>query len=93
MLEITYEELEKATEIFGLSGIESRDDVKKRYLKLSKRYHPDMPDGSTQKFQDITKAYKILISYIDNFKFRFSKEEFLKQYPFSDVKNGSWSLW
>jgi len=35
-----------------------------------------MPNGDTEKFQDINKSYKILISYIDNFKFKFSKEEF-----------------
>ena len=52
-----------------------------------------MPDGDTEKFQEINKAYKILLVYIDNFKFRFTKEEFQDQYPFSITENEQWSLW
>ena len=93
MLEITYEEFEKAVKTFGLIGLEHKGDVKKRYLKLSKKFHPDMPNGNTKKFQELNEAYKILIAYVDNFKFRFTKEEFLDQYPFSRTQNGQWSLW
>jgi DnaJ-class molecular chaperone len=42
-----------------------------------------MPEGSTEKFQEINKAYKILIKYVDDFRFRFTKEEFGNQHPFS----------
>ena len=93
MLEITYEEFEKAVKTFGLIGLEHKGDVKKRYLKLSKKFHPDMPNGNTKKFQELNEAYKILIAYVDNFKFRFTKEEFLDQYPFSRTQKGQWSLW
>jgi len=93
MTEVTYEKLKDAVEVFGLIGLETRDDIKKKYQKLSKEYHPDMPNGSTQKFQEITQAYKILLAYVDNFKFRFTKEEFKNQYPFSSTENEQWSLW
>ena len=88
-----YNEFEKAVKTFELIGLENKDDIKKRYLKLSKKFHPDMPNGDIERFQEINKAYKILIIYIDNFKFRFTKEEFLDQYPFSRTENGQWSLW
>ncbi len=42
-----------------------------------------MPDGSTEKFQEINEAYKILSAYVNNFKFRCTKEEFGNQHPFS----------
>jgi len=42
-----------------------------------------MENGSAEKFQEINKAYKILIKYVDNFRFRFTKEEFGNQHPFS----------
>ena len=42
-----------------------------------------MPDGSTEKFQEITKAYKLIKAYVDNFKFRCTLEEFGDQHPFS----------
>jgi len=93
MIEVTYDKLEDATKVFGLIGLETRDDIKKRYLKLSKIYHPDMQDGNTQKFQELTQAYKILLTYMDNFKFRFSKEEFKNQYPFLATEDKQWSLW
>jgi DnaJ-class molecular chaperone len=93
MLKIKYDEFEKAVETFGLIGLEHKDDVRKRYLRLSKKFLPDMPNGNTEKFQEINKAYKILIAYVDNFKFRFTKEEFQDQYPFSKTENGQWSLW
>ena len=41
-----------------------------------------MTDGDTKKFQEINKAYKILIKYIENYRFRFTKEEFGNQHPF-----------
>jgi hypothetical protein len=52
-----------------------------------------MPNGNIKKFQEINKAYKILMTYINNFKFKFTKEEFQEQYPFSTIKNKQWSLW
>ena len=79
---ITYKEFEKAVETLGLIGVETKDGIKKRYQKLSREFHPDMPNGSNEKFQEINKAYKILIKYVDNFRFRFTKEEFGNQHPF-----------
>lgn len=93
MLKIKYEELEKAVKLFGLIGLESREMIKQKYLKLSKEFHPDMPDGTTEKFQEVNEAYKILTAYMDNFKFRFTKEEFKEQYPLSITDNEKWSLW
>ena len=52
-----------------------------------------MPNGDKKKFQEINKAYEILITYIDRFKFKFTKEEFKDQYPFSKTENEKWSLW
>lgn len=83
ILNITYKEFEKAVETLGLIGVETKDGIKKRYQKLSKEFHPDMENGSAEKFQEINKAYKILIKYVDNFRFRFTKEEFGNQHPFS----------
>lgn len=83
ILNITYKEFEKAVETLGLIGVETKDGIKKRYQKLSHEFHPDKEGGSAEKFQEINKAYKILIKYVDNFRFRFSKEEFGNQHPFS----------
>jgi len=83
MIKIKYEEFEKSVNILGLIGLEKRKEIKERYLYLSKKYHPDKEEGSTVKFQEITKAYKLIMSYVDNFKFRFTLEEFADQHPFA----------
>ncbi len=92
-MQIKYNEFQEAIELFGLIGLETKKQVKQKYLDLSKIYHPDKTGGDNDKFQKLNQAYKILNYYIDNFKFQFSTEEFQTQYPFSIKKNGQWSLW
>ncbi len=83
-----YEEFEKAVDLFGILIKTSKKDLKKKYLKLSKKYHPDMPEGSHEKFQELQKAYDLLNSYMDSFAFSFDEEEFKIQYPsFTNYKN------
>ena len=83
MLKIKYVDFENAVNTLGLIGLENRNEIKARYLFLSKKFHPDMPEGSTEKFQEITKAYKLIQSYVDNFKFAFNLAEFGDQHPFA----------
>jgi hypothetical protein len=84
-VKINYKEVQEAVEFFGLIGLENKKDIKKKYLKLSKFYHPDTTNGDEIKFQELNKYYKILEKYIDNFQFRFTKDEFIDQYPLSYV--------
>ena len=58
---LEYEEFEKAVDMFGILTRVSRKDLKKKYLKLSKKYHPDMPTGSEEKFLELK---KIMIYYV-----------------------------
>ena len=93
MLKIKYTDFEDAVNTLGLIGLENRAEIKARYLYLSKKFHPDKPDGSTEKFQEITNAYKLIKAYIDNFKFRCTIEEFGDQHPFSlPLKKDSLSI-
>ncbi len=81
MHQVSLSEFKKAVETLNLLSLSSRDDVRKKYLKLSRQYHPDMEGGSTQKFQEIVHAYEILTHYMDNFRFVFDEEEFKRQNP------------
>jgi len=83
-----YEEFEKAVDFFGILTKTSRKDLKKKYLKLSKKYHPDMAQGSEEKFKELQKSYEILTKYMDSFAFSLDEEEFKEQFPsFTNYKN------
>jgi len=83
-----YEDFEKAVDLFGILTKTTKNDLKKKYLKLSKELHPDMPNGSDEKFQELQAAYDLLNSYMDGFAFSFEEEEFKTQFPsFTNYKN------
>ena len=83
-----YEEFEKAVDMFGILTRLSRKDLKKKYLKLSKIYHPDMQTGSEEKFLELKKNYDLLCAYMDSYYYSFDKDEFKHQFPaFTNYKN------
>lgn len=50
-------------EILGVSKDASKEEIKKAYKKLARKYHPDVSkeEGSDQKFKDISEAAEILL--------------------------------
>ncbi|CAI8207288.1 MAG: Chaperone protein DnaJ [Arcobacter lacus] len=83
-----YEEFEKAVDMFGILTRLSKKDIKQKYLRLSKKYHPDTPTGSVEKFQELKKNYEILQKYMDDYNYSFEVDEYKKQFPaFTNYKN------
>lgn len=76
-----YKEFEKAVDSMQLCTKVSYNDLKIRYRELSKVYHPDMVNGDAKKFDEITKAYKLLKKYMQEYRFSLSEIEFKDQYP------------
>jgi len=52
--------LEDYYEILELDQTSSIDDIRKNYLKLAKKYHPDHNHGNIEMFQKVSKAYECL---------------------------------
>jgi len=82
-----YEEFEKALNTLGIVSRASLTDIKNRYQKLSKNYHPDMQNGDDEKFRELNEAYKTIQLYIKEFRFKLNDEEFYEQNPFSKKSN------
>ena len=85
----SFEDFEKALESLGIISRFTASDLKNRYLKLSKKYHPDMPDGDDKKFKELNEAYKMIQKYIQDFRFQVNEEEFYQQKPFLK-KSSDW---
>jgi len=76
-------EMEHALDILGLPKLITKDDIKKQYHFLAKKYHPDL-GGSAPKMEEINHAYQYLMKYIEEFRYTFDEEEISKQFPGGD---------
>ncbi|MCV6608559.1 MAG: DnaJ domain-containing protein [Campylobacterales bacterium] len=92
MTEITYTQFKEAVDCLGLLKKITKEEIRKKYLKLSKKYHPDVEGGDKVKFQEINKSYEIVTIYLDNFKYNLDAEEFKHQRPFSYDENKSYGV-
>jgi len=90
MHQVSLTEFQAAVKSLDLLSLTTQEHVRKKYLKLSKKYHPDMEGGSTEKFQEIREAYEILTEYMENFRFVFTEEEFKQQNPILVNVEQSW---
>lgn len=79
-----FEEFQKALDSLNIVTRMTQSELKNQYLRLSKKYHPDMPDGSEEKFKEISDAYKIVQNYMKSYRFSLDEDEFLSQNPFSN---------
>jgi len=77
------DEIEYALDILGLPKLITKEDIRKQYHFLAKKNHPDL-GGDTNDMEQINRAYKFLIHYIEEFRYTFTEEEILKQFPGAD---------
>ncbi|WP_459978227.1 J domain-containing protein [Nautilia lithotrophica] len=73
--------------MLNVAPLSSLEDINKKYKKLVKQLHPDMNNhNENDKIIEINRAYEILRDYIRNYKFTFSEDEILRQYPSEFLK-------
>ncbi|HIP28504.1 MAG TPA: J domain-containing protein [Sulfurovum sp.] len=77
------EEIDRALDILGLPKLITREDIKKQYHFLAKKKHPDI-GGDAMEMEQLNTAYKLLMKYIEEFRYTFDEEEVSKQFPGAD---------
>lgn len=98
---MTYIELQRALDLFGLGERASLNQIKSRHRLLVKRYHPDshtdtdLSEENDPKIREINEAYQILSEYCSGYRFSFCREEFMRQQPEEHLKEqfGSDPVW
>jgi len=89
-----------ARKILGVSENDPEWIIKDRYLKLAKKYHPDLNKNTEELFKDINTAYMILTKKdfdTENAKFYTIKEqemeEMEREYEIEKKTNNYYSYW
>ena len=77
------EEIAKALDILQLPTLVTKADIKKQYHFLAKKNHPDL-GGDEDHMEQLNHAYKLLMKYIEEFRYTFDEEEISKQFPGAD---------
>ncbi len=72
--------IQDALKTLNLPALISFEDIKSRYHELSKKHHPDL-NQEDSRMGEINEAYAVLKQYIFNYRFSFSDEEIMKQFP------------
>ena len=91
---LNFEEIDKARKLLGLPQQATLSEIKDAYRRKAKEYHPDKQrPGKTkeysQKMAQINKAYKILMDYVEKYRFCFSEEEVKRNDPDRDLRRFS----
>ena len=96
----TFEQITAARKILELPEQASLAEIKTNYRKLLRKYHPDRcsenKDHCTEMTTRLTLAYKTIITYCNQYRFSFSKEEVQKYLPSEEWwfdRFGSDPLW
>lgn len=48
--------------VLGVSAMSDRQEIKKKYRELAKKYHPDSSTGDASRFDEIQKAWEMIES-------------------------------
>jgi len=80
------DEIKEALEILELPTLIQKEDIKKQYYFLAKKNHPDL-GGDIVYMGKINRAYRLLMKYIEGFRYSFDEDEIVKQFPGADYAN------
>ena len=84
-IELNSRDIYKAAQILNLGEKASQNEIKNKYKKLIKKWHPDKCDGEPEKCKEkteqIIEAYEIIKKYCDYYLYSFEKDEIINNLP------------
>lgn len=60
-----FDEVAKAKEFFGFTHTPSKEEIKKRYKELARKYHPDINNGDDVKMKELNHYRDILMKTVE----------------------------
>lgn len=77
-----YDELKAALRVFGLGERATLKENKARYRELARWHHPDGGNGGdVEKIYRVIEANRVIMEYVESYRFCFSELEYLEQDP------------
>src|SRR5512143_397235 len=77
-----YDELKAALRVFGLGERATLKENKARYRELARGHHPDGGNGGdVEKIYRLIEANRVIMEYVESYRFCFSELEYLEQDP------------
>lgn len=81
---MTYQELKEALYLFGFheNDLLTIKRIKQRHRDLIRKCHPDLHDNADpEKIRRLNEAARIIMDYVQSYRFSFSEGEFYRQIP------------
>ncbi|MDD2894454.1 MAG: DnaJ domain-containing protein [Aliarcobacter sp.] len=60
-----FDEVAKAKEFFGFTHSPTKEEIKKRYKELARKYHPDINNGDDVKMKELNHYRDVLIKTVE----------------------------
>ena len=60
-----FDEVQKAKEFFGFTHSPTKEEIKKRYKELARKYHPDINEGDDTKMKELNHYRDVLIKTVE----------------------------
>ena len=60
-----FDEVQKAKDFFGFTSSPTKEEIKKRYKELAKKYHPDINNRDDEKMKELNHYRDILMKTVE----------------------------